>query len=65
MHSFFQQRSRALYMWTGLIVGLIGISRMYLGVHYMTDVISGFSLGLALFFIFKKIDEKYPLVRQK
>lgn len=62
---FFQQRSRALYMWTGLIVGLIGISRMYLGVHYMTDVISGFSLGLALFFIFKKIGEKSPLVRQK
>ncbi|MDE1360127.1 phosphatase PAP2 family protein [Bacillus paralicheniformis] len=65
MHSFFQQRSRALYMWTGFIVGLIGISRMYLGVHYMADVISGFSLGLALFFIFKKIGEKYPLVRQK
>ncbi|MEC0685458.1 phosphatase PAP2 family protein, partial [Bacillus haynesii] len=62
---FFQNHSRAVYMWTGLLVGLIGISRMYLGVHYMTDVISGFSLGLALFFIFKKIGEKYPLVRQK
>nr|MDH3163710.1 phosphatase PAP2 family protein [Bacillus licheniformis] len=62
---FFQKHSRAVYVWTGLLVGLIGISRMYLGVHYMTDVISGFSLGLALFFIFKKIGEKYPLVRQK
>lgn len=29
------------------LVALIGFSRLYLGVHYLSDVIAGFSLGLA------------------
>ncbi|MFN2745711.1 phosphatase PAP2 family protein [Bacillus sp. z60-18] len=61
---FFKKHRTAVLVWTGLVTILIGISRIYLGVHYTTDVIAGFSLGLALFFLFKKIGENYPLVRQ-
>jgi membrane-associated phospholipid phosphatase len=30
-----------------VLVGLIGFSRLYLGVHFLSDVVAGFSVGLA------------------
>lgn len=31
------------------LAGMIGVSRLYLHVHYLTDVLGGFALGVAVF----------------
>jgi membrane-associated phospholipid phosphatase len=40
-------QARALLAGLALLVALIGFSRLYLGVHYLTDVLAGYSAGLA------------------
>lgn len=43
-----------LWVLTGLVVLLIGISRMYLGVHFPTDVFGGWVLSLLAIFLLVK-----------
>ena len=43
---------------------LVAFSRLYLGVHYLSDVIFGIILGLAVGDIFIYIEEKYGPIRK-
>ncbi|GAF64576.1 hypothetical protein BTS2_1469 [Bacillus sp. TS-2] len=42
-----------------ILIIVIGLSRIYLGVHYSTDVVAGFILGLLLLIIVSEVDKKW------
>lgn len=50
---------------TLLLVLLIGFSRMYLGVHYLTDVVAGWTLGLAWALAWRWVEDHWPWVRRE
>lgn len=52
--------AKILSVGLGLIIILIGLSRVYVGVHFPTDIIGGWSLGIAvlvaMMYAFEKFD---------
>src|SRR5262249_427615 len=46
-----------------LLVFLIGVSRVYLCVHFVTDVVGGWAAGMALALAAAWLDERFSTVR--
>lgn len=44
-----------------ILIFLIGISRIYLGVHYTSDVVGGFLISIAYLIIYINIMDKHVL----
>jgi len=41
------RRRLVLYLGAAVIIGAVGFSRIYLGVHYPSDILAGYAVGLA------------------
>ncbi|MCI5701984.1 MAG: phosphatase PAP2 family protein [Erysipelotrichaceae bacterium] len=63
IYKYFKNKNLKIFLITllSLIIILIGISRVYLGVHFVSDVISGFLLSLSYLIIFIKVINKFIL----
>jgi len=54
-----QIRSRAFWTIAILVTFLVGLSRMYLGVHYPGDVLGGWAIGLVLVALYAWLSARY------
>ncbi|MEM1484294.1 phosphatase PAP2 family protein [Oscillospiraceae bacterium PP1C4] len=51
--------SKKLGCWALLLAALIGFSRLYLSVHYLTDIITGMLLGVVCAYLARWLCDKY------
>lgn len=64
MHNVDRPRRRFLLAaFTVLFVALLGFSRIYLGVHYTSDVIAGFLLGIVWIIVWNSVFRPAPARR--
>jgi membrane protein DedA with SNARE-associated domain/membrane-associated phospholipid phosphatase len=56
---------RKVGLWTAaaLLAGLIGLSRLYLGANWLTDVLGALALGAAWLFILLTLEHAIPVLR--
>jgi membrane-associated phospholipid phosphatase len=47
----FPRRAGLIYSAAAVLIGAIGFSRLYLGVHWPTDVLAGYSIGFLWLFV--------------
>ena len=51
----------SLIIFLSLLILMIGFSRIYLGVHYTSDVLAGFLISVAYLILFVSIVNKFDL----
>jgi len=56
-------RNRWFWLFSIVMILLVGFARMYSGVHYPLDVLAGWIIGLALVVAFYMLDKKRVLIR--
>ena len=63
--NFKKKTKNIMIILLSLLILLIGISRIYLGVHYPSDVLGGFIGGLIYLIIFVEISKKIEVLRNE